>query len=188
MFDINNIQYNQASGQYTCCCQCNSSQDADYLCAKYTMLPKQFDIVGEIYSRGSTAIIGTSNPKAATAIASCINANYFMPPLDVYIFYGSSQKDLPSRWCVGLDITNASQLINLLNRQDPLINADNSPQNWFDKMVHHIPLLCLPEYWNKGNLKNLKKELISASLQFRMLPPESSLFTLYNSCPQSAVN
>lgn len=78
MFDINNIQYNQAFGQYTCCCQCNSSQDAEYLCAKYTMLPKQFDIVGEIYSKGSNVIIGTSNPKAATDIASYINANYFM--------------------------------------------------------------------------------------------------------------
>lgn len=51
-----------------------------------------------------------------------------------------------------------------------------------------IPLLCLLEYWNKSNLKNLKKELISASLQFRMLLPENSLSTLYNSCPQSVIN
>lgn len=159
MFDINNIQYNQASGQYTCCCQCNSSQDADYLCAKYTMLPKQFDIVGEIYSRGSTAIIGTSNPKAATAIASCINANYFMPPLDVYIFYGSSQKDLPSRWCVGLDITNASQLINLLNRQDPLINADNSPQNWFDKNGTSYSVVMLTGVLEQGQSEELEKRV-----------------------------
>lgn len=59
MFDINNIQYNPTTKQYTCCCQCGSSQDAKYLCAKYTMLPKQFDIVGEIYNRESTVIIGT---------------------------------------------------------------------------------------------------------------------------------
>jgi len=36
--------------------------------------------------------------------------------------------------------------------------------------------------------EELKKELISASLQFRMLLPENSLSTLYNSCPQSAIN
>lgn len=133
MFDINNIQYNQTTKQYTCCCQCGSLQDAEYICAKYIMAARTFDPVGEIHSRGSIAIIGASNQNAATNIASYINANYFMPPLDVYVFYGNRQKSLESRWCVGLNITRASQLIDLLNRQGPLIHADNSPQSWFDK-------------------------------------------------------
>lgn len=135
MFDINNIQYNPTTKQYICCCQCDSSQDAKYICAKYIMLARTFDTVGEIYSRGSTAIIGTSNPKAAVTIANYINANYFMLPLDVYVFYGSSRKGLPSRWCVGFNCLpqQVQKLIAILNTQGPLVNADNNPQNWQDK-------------------------------------------------------
>lgn len=88
---------------------------------------------GEMFPDGNIAYIGAGTINDVRRIADRINANYFMPPLNVYIFYGSSQKGLESRWCVGLNITNASQLIDLLNRQGPLINADNSPQSWFDK-------------------------------------------------------
>lgn len=159
MFDINNILYNPTAKQYICCCQCDSSQDAEYICAKYIMVTRTFDTVGEIYSRGSTAIIGTSNQKAAVTIANYINANYFMPPLDVYVFYGSSQNGLQSRWCVGLDITNASQLIDLLNRQGPLINADNSPQNWFDKNSTSYSVVMLTSVLEQKQSEELEKRV-----------------------------
>lgn len=133
MFDVKNILYDQITRQYTCNCQCNSSADAEFICAKYLIATRTFDSFGEIYSKDSVAIISASSPNTTATIANYVNANYFMPPLDVYVFYGSSQKGLESRWCVGFDITNALQLINLLNRQAPFINADNFPQNWFDK-------------------------------------------------------
>lgn len=143
MFDINNIQYNQTTKQYTCCYQCDSPQDAEYLCAKYTMLPKKFDIVGEINCKGSTVIIGTSNPKAAVAIASSINANYFMPSLDVFIFYGSSQIELESQWCVGFNFPNATQYIDFINTQERFITADRNPQNWQDKQGNTYSVVML---------------------------------------------
>lgn len=59
--------------------------------------------------------------------------NNHLADLDVYIFYGSSQKDLQSRWCVGFNSSNASQLIDLLNTQGPFIIADKNPKNWQDK-------------------------------------------------------
>lgn len=159
MFDIENIKQNPNTKQWICCCQCDSPQDAEYLCVKYTMLPKQFDIAGEIYSRGSTAIIGTSNLKAVTTIASCINANYFMSPLEVYVFYGSNQKGLESRWCVGLDITNATKLIDLLNRQGSFINADNSPQNWFDNNGTSYSVVMLTGVLEQEQSEKLEKSV-----------------------------
>lgn len=130
MFDIDNIQYNSNTKQFLCSCQCNSSQDAEYICAKYIMIARTFDTVGELYNKGSIAIIGATSKKAAQTIASYINANYFMPPLDVYVFYGSSQKGLQSRWCIGFNHPNANRLTEALNTQGPLIIADRDSQTW----------------------------------------------------------
>lgn len=73
MFDINNIQYNQASGQYTCCCQCNSPQDAEFLVASYTHISKIFSMSGEMFQRGSVAYIGAGTREDVCRIAECIN-------------------------------------------------------------------------------------------------------------------
>ena len=144
MFDINNIQYNPTSGQYICSCQCNSSQDAEYICAKYIMIARSFDVVGELYNRGSIAIIGATSKNAAQTIASYINANYFMPPLDVYVFYGSSQKGLESRWCVGFDYPNADHLIEMLNIQNRFVVADKDPQSWVTADGQSFSIVLLP--------------------------------------------
>lgn len=133
MFDINNISFDRNSGMHICICPCNSPHDAECLVAKYIGISRMFSISGQMYHRGSNAYIEAYLSNDVAKIASHINANHFIPSLDVYVFYGNNQKGLESRWCVGLDITNPSQLIDLLNRQGPLINADNSPQSWFDK-------------------------------------------------------
>lgn len=143
MFDINNIQYVSQTNQYICCCQCDSSQVAEHLCAKYTITAKNVDTVGEIYFRGSTAIIGSSNKNATVTIANYINSNYFMPPLDVYVFYGHNRKGLPDRWCIGFNHSNSDQLIDKLNMQHCLVVASKSPQDWVttDKQSYSVILL-----------------------------------------------
>lgn len=133
MFDVDRIQYDHKTGMHICICPCNTQQDAEYLVAKYIGVSRMLSPSGQMYYRGSNAYIEAYLPNDVAQIASYINANYFMPPLDVYVFYGSRKKDLKSRWCVGLDVADSSLLIDLLNRQGPLINADNAPQNWHDK-------------------------------------------------------
>ncbi len=145
MFDTNKIPYNQETGQYICICQCGSDKDADYICAKYLGISRQLDITGNIYTRGSAVIISASNQKAVSNIASYINANYFMPPLDVYVFYGSSQKGLDSRWCVGFNFpqTQVTQIIDWLNTQIRFANADKDPMSWHDKNGNSYSIVML---------------------------------------------
>ncbi len=145
MFDINKILYNLKTGQYTCICQCGSAKNADYICAKYLGISRQLDIAGNIYTRGCAVIISASNKKAVANIASYINANYFMPPLDVYVFYGNSQKYLDSRWCVGFDFPQAQvpQIINWINTQTRFANADMDPMSWYDKNGNSYSIVML---------------------------------------------
>lgn len=144
MFDIDNIQYNPDTRQYTCCCQCDSSQNAKQICSKYLMVTRTFDTVGELYSRGATAIIGATNVKAAQNIAYYINANFFMPPLDIYVFYGNSRKELTDRWCVGFDHPNSVHLIEKLNIQHPLVIAAKEPQDWITADGNSYSVILLP--------------------------------------------
>lgn len=159
MFDINNISFDLNSGMHTCICPCDSPHDAEYMVAKYIGISRMFSISGQMYHRGSNAYIEAYLSNDVAKIASYINANYFMPPLDIYVFYGSSQKGLESRWCVGLDITNASQLIGLLNRQGPLINADNSPQSWFDKNGTSYSVVMLTGVLEQEQSEELEKRV-----------------------------
>lgn len=153
MFDINKISHNYLTGQFICSYNTGSSKTATDIQARYLgPVREKFGFTTEIGIEGSIVTIASNSPDITKWIADQINKGYFMPPLNVYVFYGSSQKELPSRWCVGLDITNASPLINLLNRQGPLINADNSPQNWLDKngtsysVVMHTGVLEQEQY------------------------------------------
>lgn len=159
MFDINKILCDRNSGMHICICPCNSPHDAEYLVAKYIDISRMFSMSGSMYHRGSDAYIEAYSHDEVVRIASYINANYFMPSLDLYVFYGRSQKGLQSRWCVGLDITNALQLIDLLNRQGPFINADNSPQNWIDKNGTSYSVVMLT-----GALKQEQSEELEKSV------------------------
>lgn len=131
MFDIKMISYNKTTGQYTCSCQCSSPSDAKELCAKYISISRMVS-AGEMYQSGSTAIIGAGSADDVQKVANVINANHFMPPLDVYVFYGSNERGLQSRWCVGFDFPQASHLIDILNTQGSFINADKNPKSWQD--------------------------------------------------------
>lgn len=78
MFDTGNIQQNPGTMQWICACQCNSAADAEYLCAKYMIIARSFDTVGELYNRDSVAYIGASTQQAAETIANYINASYWV--------------------------------------------------------------------------------------------------------------
>ncbi len=159
MFDINNISSDRNSGMHICICPCDSPHDAEYLVAKYIGISRMFSISGQMYHRGSNAYIEAYLYNDVAKIASYINANYFMPPLDVYVFYGSNQNGLDSRWCVGLDTTNASQLIDLLNRQGPLISADNSPHDWSDKNGASYSVVMLTGVLEQEQSEELEKRV-----------------------------
>ena len=45
--------------------KCNPSQYTEYIRAKYIMLARTFDTVGELYNKGSIAIIGATNKNVA---------------------------------------------------------------------------------------------------------------------------
>ena len=88
---------------------------------------------GEMFPDRNIAYIGAGTAEDVCRIAQGINANYFMPPLDVYVFYGSSQKGLESRWCVGFNDPNANCLIEMLTIQDRFVFVDSVPQSWITK-------------------------------------------------------
>lgn len=160
MFDINKISRNPVTEQFTCSCNTGSSTMATDIQARYLgSVRERFGFTTEIGIKGSIVTISSNSPDITKRIAVQINKGYFMPPLDVYVFYGSSQKGLPSRWCVGLDITNASQLIDLLNRQGPLINADNSPQSWFDKNGTSYSVVMLTGVLEQEQSEELEKRV-----------------------------
>lgn len=159
MFDVNDIKYNKLTEQYICYCQRDSQQDAEYLVAKYIPISRRLSMTGNMYNKGSVAYIEAYLYDDVVKIANYINANCFMPPLNAYVFYGSNQKGLESRWCVGLDITNATKLIDLLNRQGSLINADNSPQNWFDKNGTSYSVVMLTGVLEQEQSEELEKRV-----------------------------
>lgn len=135
MFDINDISRNLVTGQYTCSCNVGSSSIAKDIQAHYLMsINERFNFTAEIGIDGSIVTIASNSPDVTKWIANQINNAYFMPPLDVYVFYGSSQ-GLKSRWCVGFDYPQeqVSNIINLLNNGQKPIIADNNPRNWQDK-------------------------------------------------------
>ena len=45
-----------------------------------------FSISGQMYHRGANAYIEACLSNDVAKIASYINANYFMPPLDIYMY------------------------------------------------------------------------------------------------------
>ena len=77
MFDINNIQYNQYTGQYTCCCQMNSPDEAKNLVASYIRISRMVP-AGEMFQHGSAAYIGAGSADDVRKVAGAINANYFL--------------------------------------------------------------------------------------------------------------
>ena len=129
--------------------------NAKLVCFPYVWFPLRTII----RIKGSIVTIASNSQDITGLIADQINKGYFTPPLDVYIFYSSSQKSLQSRWCVGLDITNASKLIDLLNRQNPLINADTSPQNWSDKNGSSYSVVMLTGVLEQEQSEELKKRV-----------------------------
>lgn len=160
MFDINDISRNFITGQYTCSCNVGSSSIAKDIQARYLMsINERFNFTAEIGIDGSIVTIASNSPDVTKWIADQINKGYFMPPLDIYVFYGSSHIGLESRWCVGLDITNATKLIDLLNRQGPHINADNSPQNWSDKNGTSYSVVMLTGVLEQEQSEELEKRV-----------------------------
>lgn len=143
MFDISNISRDRNSGMHICICQCDSPHDAENLVSTYIDVSRMFSMSGCMYHRGLEAYIEAYYHDEVVRIASYINANYFMPPLDVYVFYGSSRIGLESRWCVGFDFPNATQFIDFLNTQDRFITADKNPQNWQDKQGNTFSVVML---------------------------------------------
>ncbi len=161
MFDINNILSDRNSGMHICICPCDSPHDAEYLVAKYIGISRMFSISGQMYHRGSNAYIEAYLYNDVAKIASYINANYFMPPLDVYVFYGSSQKGLESRWCVGFDYPQkqVSNIINLLNNGQKPVIADNNPKNWHDKNGNSYSVVMLTGIMDLEPSEELQKRV-----------------------------
>lgn len=160
MFDINNISYNQRTAQYACSFQCNSSSDAEYICGKYIMIARTYNIIGTIFNRGATVIIESPSENAVIKIAQYINANYFMPPLDVFVFYGTNRNGVASRWCVGFDFPNASNLIDLLNIQGRFSHVDRDSKSWYDKNGRSYSIVMLTAAMERDSPReNIKKQV-----------------------------
>lgn len=133
MFDMNHILYNPDMKQFTCKCQCRTKSDAEYLCAKYRKDVCSLDTAVEIYFRRNVAIIGGYDKRVVEYAARMINRIEFNPPLDVTIFWGHHCKGLDPRWCIGFDVANAGNFVELINSYGPMFCADKHPCNWHDK-------------------------------------------------------
>lgn len=82
-----------------------------------------------------------------------------MPPLDIYVFYGNSQKDLESRRCAGFNYPQeqVSNIINLLNNGQKPVIADNNPENWQDKNGKSYSIVMLTGIMEYEPSKELQK-------------------------------
>lgn len=146
MFDINKILRNPVTEQFICSCNTDSSTIATDIQARYLgSVRERFNFTAEIGIQGSTVTIASNSPDVTKWIANQINNGYFMPPLDVYVFYGSSQKGLDSRWCVGFNFPQAqvTQIIDWLNTQIRFANADKDPMSWHDKNGNSYSIVML---------------------------------------------
>lgn len=161
MFDISRISYDHNSGMHICICPCNSPQDAENLVAKYIGISRMLSISGQMYRRGANAYIEAYLPNDVAKIANHINANHFMPSLNIYVFYGSSQKGLQSRWCVGFDYPQEQidQIINLLNTQIRLANADKDSSSWHDKNGTSYSVVILTGVLEQEQSEELEKRV-----------------------------
>lgn len=74
MFDINYIEYNPTTKQYTCCCQCASPQDAQNLVASNLNISRMLSMSGEMFHHGSAAYIGAGIREDVIRIAKRINS------------------------------------------------------------------------------------------------------------------
>ena len=160
MFDIKIVSYDFKTGLHISSCQCNSSQEAEELCVRYIALSRMAPS-GCMFSRETTTFIEAYSANDVYYIASYINANYFMPPLDVYVFYGSSQKGLASRWCVGFNYPQeqVNKLINFLNNgQNPVV-ADKDPQSWQDAYGNSYSVIILTRVMEHELSEECKKRV-----------------------------
>ena len=116
---------------------------------------------GEMFHDGNIAYIGAGTANDVRRIADRINANYFMPPLDVYVFYGSSQKGLQSRWCVGFNYPQEQvyNITNLLNNGQKPVIADKDPQSWKDKHGNSYSIVMLTSVAEHKLSEECKKQV-----------------------------
>lgn len=134
MFDINDIQIHPITQQCTCSCDVGSSSTAKEIHADYLIFVRnKTNFTAEIKIEEDTVTIASNLPNTTKWIANYINKNFFMPPLDVYVFYGTHGINFPNMWCVGFDFPDSSRLINSLSMYNKTVIADNNPQNWQDK-------------------------------------------------------
>lgn len=162
MFNINDISRNPVTGQFICNCNTGSSTTATDIQARYLgSVRERFNFTAEIGVKGPVVTIASNSPDTTKWIADQINNAYFMPPLDIYVFYGSSHKGLPSRWCVGFDYPQAqvAQLIDFLNTQVRLANADKDPSSWYDKNGASYSVVMLTGIMEHEPSEELKKRV-----------------------------
>lgn len=131
MFNTNNISYNNLTGQYICSCIIGSAETVQNIQTDYPIFVQEGSGF-TIKIDGSAVTIASSNQNIVRKVANQINNSYFEPPLDVFVFYGYSKKGLESRWCVGFNDPDASNLIKLINTQDRFVQADKASMLWTD--------------------------------------------------------
>lgn len=78
MFDINDIQINPMTKQFTCSCDVGSSSTAQDIEARYLMsVREQFGFTTEIGIQGSIVTIASNSQDITKWIADQINKGYF---------------------------------------------------------------------------------------------------------------
>ena len=160
MFDINKISRNYLTGQFTCSCNTGSSKTATDIQARYLgPVREKFGFTTEIGIEGSIVTIASNSLDITKWIADQINKGYFMPPLEVYVFYGSSRKGLPARWCIGFNYPDSEQLIDMLNIQNPLVIADKDPQSWVTANGQSYSVILLPGVLEAEPSENLEQKV-----------------------------
>ena len=96
------------------------------------MFVQKLAIAITIYTDGNVAIIEGSDPQIVEYAANTINRNYFIPPLNVTIFWGYNRRRLANRWCIGFNTPKSERIVATLNSFSQIVCTDSHPENWYD--------------------------------------------------------
>lgn len=114
--------------QFICDCYCKTQKEAENIFFKYKILTGQH--YTEISYSGTTVRIQSSQRKYVEKMKEVINMHYFMPPLEINVFWGKHKENISEKWCIGFNYPEPEKIIKQLNEQGRFILADKRPSNW----------------------------------------------------------
>lgn len=124
-----NVKFIVHNQQFISDCICETKEEAENIFIRYKILAEQNSV--EINYFETTVRIQSGQAQCVEYIKRVINGCYFMPPLEINVFWGKHKENISEKWCIGFNYPDATKVIELLNNtQGRFIYADKHPSNW----------------------------------------------------------